>query len=151
MDASNPHESPKANAPLPDAGVPVTRKSGRLRKDKHPTASLLFGVAVIRFLTALFIWSIRGPEFQWLDWVFCLDFLVFVALAIWARWAPGTAAAIGFLLYAAYLGTQAAVSLQLLRSGWVFKLPTAVLLTIALVCGFVCQENEMPHPPEERE
>jgi hypothetical protein len=115
-----------------------------IRRDKHPAASLLFGVAVIQLLVALFYWSIHGHEFRWADWAFSLNFLVFVALGVWARWVPAAPAAIGFLLYAVYLGAQASLSLDLLRSAWIFKLPVAILLTIALVCAFArCRERSM--------
>lgn len=149
MDKANPYQSPNADATTRDAGVPFMQKTGRLRKDKHPTASLLFGVAAIQFFVALFFWSIHGPEFQLLDWAFSLNFLIFVALAIWARWTPAVPATIGFLLYAAYLGMQAVLSLDLLRSGWIFKLPAAVLLTIALACGFFDRGNQRLHSPEQ--
>jgi hypothetical protein len=139
MDEPNPYKSPKAEPTMPNAGMPTPQRTGQLGKDKHPTASLLFGVAAIQFGVALFFWSIHGPEFQWTDWAFSSSFLLFIALGIWARWTPAVPATIGFLLYAAYLGMQAVVSLDLLWSGWIFKLPAAVLLTIALVCGFVCR------------
>ena len=107
MDTPNPHESPKANATTPSPGPSVTHKTGKLRKDKHPTASLLFGVAVIQFLVGLFFWSIHGSEFTSLDWACSLSFLVFVALGFWARWAPAVPATIGFLLY--HVGDDAGV------------------------------------------
>jgi hypothetical protein len=137
MNAPNRFEVPKANATTPSPDPSVMHKTGKLRKDKHPTASLLFGVAVIQFLVAFFFWSIHGSEFTSLDWAYSLSFLVFVALGIWARCAPAVPATIGFLLYAAYLGMQAALSLELLRSGWTFKLPTAVFLAIAFGYGFL--------------
>ena len=143
MNKPNPFEFLKAGAIMPAADAPVTRKTGGLRKDKHPTASLLFGVAAIQLLVALFLWSIHGPQFQWIDWAYSLNFLIFVALGIWARWLPAAAAAVGFLLYAFYLGMQAAASLEVLRSGWIFKLPVAVLLTIALICGLVGRDYGM--------
>lgn len=142
MDKSNPYQSPRTDAAIPVADPPVKQKTGQLRKDKYPTSSLLSGVAVLQLLVALFIWSIHGSTFGWIDWAFSLDFLVFVGLAIFARWLPAIAGIIGFLLYASYLGTQATVSLEVLRSGWIFKLPVAVLLTIALVCGFVERRND---------
>ena len=142
MDKSNPNESPQADATTPDAGVPVMQKTGRLRKDKHPTASLLFGVAAVQLLVAFYFWSIHGGHFS-------ANFLLFVALGTWARSSPATVATISFLYYAGYLGIEAALSLDLLRSGWIFKLPVAVLLTIALVCGFVERKNGMLHRPEQ--
>ncbi len=71
-----------------------------------------------------------------------LDFLILVGLAILARWMPAVAGIIGFLLYAAYLRLQAAVSVELLRSGWIFKLPVGVLLTIALVSGLIERRDD---------
>ena len=143
----NPCQSPVEQSPVAGPGGEL-RHPGHawVRRDKRPTASLLFGVALIQLLVALFLWSIHGPEFQWVDWAYSLNFLIFAALAIWARWSPAVPATIAFLLYAAYLGVQAWESLDLLRSGWIFKLPVAVLLTIAFVCAFVCRDARADHP-----
>ena len=145
MDKPSPYQSPKTDAQPPVVGPPASQKTGKLRKDKHPTSSLFFGVAVLQLLIALLVWRILGTTFGWLDWAFSLDFLIFIGLAILARWIPAVAGTIGFLLallYAAYFERQAAVGIKLLRSEWFFKLPVAMLLMIAIVSGFVERRND---------
>ena len=112
-----------------------------IRRDKNPTSSLLFGVGIIQLLVAILYWSIYSLHFRWFDWAFSANFLIFCALGIWARWSPAIPGTIGFFLYAAYLGMQASISRDLLWCGWILKLPVAVLLTIALVCGFASRKS----------
>ena len=106
-----------------------------IRKDKNPTASLLFGAAAIQCLIGLVGWSIYSNEFGWLDWVITFAFLIYVVLGLWARWAPVVPAFLGFLLYAVFLLAQACRSVELLKTGWLFKLPMVLVLTTALVCA----------------
>ena len=120
-----------------------------IRKDKHPTASLLFGVTVIQFLVALLHWGVQGPAFNWVDWAYSLNFLVFAALAVWARHSPVVPAAIGFLLYAAYLRAQAYLGLHLLLGSLMLKLPVAILLTIALWCAIFRPGGGTPSASEQ--
>jgi hypothetical protein len=106
-----------------------------VRKDKNPTASLLFGAAAVQCMVGLFGWSLYSINFGWIDWAITFSFLVYVVFGVWARWTPVTPAILGFLSYAVFLAIQGRQSIELLKSGWIFKLPMVVLLTIALMCA----------------
>jgi hypothetical protein len=106
-----------------------------IRKDKKPTAGLLFGVAAIQFLLSLLGWSIYGINFTWQDWLVTFGFVAYALLGVWACWAPVAPAILGLLLYAAFLGVQGYHDLELLKCGWEFKAPMLLMLLIAVVAA----------------
>jgi len=104
-----------------------------IRSDKNVTATALFGVAAIQILVGAMGWFLYSPQFEFLDWVITFSGLVYVALAIAARWVRLPAALIGAILYAAFLAFQASTSADLLMVGLVFKIPIVILLVVAVV------------------
>ena len=104
-----------------------------LRASSNPTTSALFGVAAIQATVGLIGWFIYSPEFQPIDWIATFSFAVYFAFGVWARWRPKPATLSAALSYAAFLGVQARISLDLLFTGWIFKLPICVLLIVAFV------------------
>ena len=107
-----------------------------IKKDKHPVSSALFGVGVIQAVVGFLGWSVHGPKFAPIDWVITFSFLIFIVLAIAARWARVPAAVIAAAIYGAFLLLQASISIQLLMAGMIFKIPNVILLLVALVLAF---------------
>jgi hypothetical protein len=106
--------------------------AGGIVKDKHPVSSALFGVAAIQAVVGFLGWSIHSVDFAPIDWGITFSFVLFAVLALLARWARVLAAIIATALYGGFLLLQASVSIQLLTSGLIFKVPNVVLLLVAL-------------------
>ena len=69
-----------------------------IRKDKNLTASALFGVAAIQLFIAGIEWFLYGLQFSrfgWIDWLFPLSGVIYIALGIAARRIRLLAAIIG--------------------------------------------------------
>jgi hypothetical protein len=113
-----------------------------IRKDKRPTAALLFGVAVIQFLLSVLGWSIYGVSFTWHDWLVTFGFVAYALLGVWACWTPVAPAVIGLLLYTTFLSVQGYRDLELLKCGWEFKAPMLLMLLIAAVAAFATGQTE---------
>jgi len=107
-----------------------------IRKDKHPVSAALFGVAALQGVVGLFGWWIHGLFFEPIDWVITFSFGLFVGLALLARRAKVAAAVIGTGLYVVFLVFQGFVSVELLMTGLVFKIPICLLLLVAVVFAF---------------
>ena len=104
-------------------------------KDRNVTASALFGAAAIQILAGLFTWGLYGEllrRFQWPDQLFVLSGGFYVLLGFAARWMRRSAAMVGAALYAILLAHQAFRSIDLLKSGPLFKVPVALLLLVAV-------------------
>lgn len=109
-----------------------------IRKDKNFTTSALFGVAVIQIAVMGIAWVIHGDAALWqqmglVDKVITYSGGIYLVLAVAARWVPVPAAVIGAVLYAAFLALQASRSLDLLTTGFIFKVPIVILLVLAVV------------------
>jgi hypothetical protein len=107
------------------AGIPM-------QSYKNPTVSALFGVAAIQILVGTLGWFMYSPQFGWLDWIVTLSGVLYLGLAVAARWVRLVAALIAIGLFGAYLGYQASVNAELLWRGLIIKAPIAVLLLVAL-------------------
>lgn len=124
----------------------------QLVRDKNPTASILLGVAAIQLVVSLVGWfahrvnpdmdvpelkwvlySFQRGAFTWVDWAFALSGAVYIALGVAAWWARVPAALLGAVLYAGLLVLQSFEGADVLRAGLVAKIPTAMLLLVALV------------------
>jgi hypothetical protein len=106
------------------------------RKSKNPTSSALMGAAFFQGLVALMGWTLYSPthQFGFLDWLVTFSWVLFLILAIFAKFRRLPAALVGCVLYAAYLGYQALLSMQLLLIGFLLiKLPVILLLLYALI------------------
>ena len=104
-----------------------------IRKDKNPTASSLFGVAALQILVGAFGWYLYSANFSLLDWIICFSGIIYVVLGIIAYRKPLPAALTGAILYALFLIYQATLSIGFLMSGLIIKIPTAVLLVVAVI------------------
>ena len=99
-----------------------------IRKDKNVTASALFGVAAIQLIIAGIDWFLHGFQFDrfgWIDWLFPLSGVIYIALGIAARRIRLLAAIIGGVLYAAFF-----VEADLLL---IFNIPVVILLLVAVI------------------
>ena len=108
-----------------------------IRKDKNLTASALFGVAAIQLFIAGIEWFLYGLQFSrfgWIDWLFPLSGVIYIALGIAARRIRLLAAIIGGVLYAAFF-----VGLPDLLF---IKIPVVILLLFAVV-------SALKRPPAE--
>ena len=109
-----------------------------IRKDKNVTASALFGVAAIQIFIAAIDWFLHGfqsDRFGWIDWIFPLSGVIYIALGIAARRIRLLAAIIGGVLYAAFfVGTS--------DLWFIFKIPVVILLLVAVV-------SALKRPPAE--
>lgn len=106
------------------------------RKSKNPTSSALMGVTFFQGLVDLIGWTLYSPthRFGFFDWLVTFSWVLFLILAIFAKFRRLPAALIGCALYAAYLGYQALLSVQLLLMGFLLiKLPVVLLLLYALI------------------
>jgi hypothetical protein len=101
--------------------------------DKNITASALFGVAAIQILVGAIGWFIFSAQLGWIDLIVSFSGPIYIALGIAAQHRRLPAALFGATLYAAFLGTQASQSTELLMTGLIFKVPVLVLLALALV------------------
>lgn len=100
-----------------------------IRKDKNVTASALFGVAAIQLIIAGIDWFLHGFQFDrfgWIDWLFPLSGVIYIALGIAARRIRLLAAIIGGMLYAAFF-----VGISDLL--FIFKIPVVILLLVGVV------------------
>lgn len=104
-----------------------------IRKDKNVTASALFGVAAVQILVGGIGFFLYSGEMGLLDRIISFSGLFYIALGIAARWVRLPAAAIGAVLYAAFLAFQASRSMDLLMTGLIFKIPVVILLIVAVV------------------
>jgi hypothetical protein len=95
----------------------------------------LLGVAAIQGIVGLLGWWLYSFQFGPLDWVITFSFVLYIILAVWARWQPLAAAIGGAVLYGAFLVIQGLTSRELLFTGLQFKLPNVALLVFALVAG----------------
>lgn len=108
-----------------------------IRKDKNVTASALFGVAAIQLFIAGIDWFLHGFQFDrfgWIDWLFPLSGVIYIALGIAARRIRLLAAIIGGVLYVAFF-----VEADLL---FIFNIPVVILLLVAVV-------SALKRPPAE--
>lgn len=117
-----------------------------LQRDKNSTSSALFGVAAILILVGAFGWLLHRERFGWLDWVVTLSGGLYLALGVAARWARLPAALIGLAVFLALLGYQASLSMELLQSGLIIKLPVALLLVVALVFSVITKQGRATEP-----
>ena len=109
-----------------------------VRKDKNVTASALFGVAVIQLFIAGIDWLLHGGRFDrfgWIDWLFPLSGVIYIALGIAARRIRLLAAIIGGMLYAAFFVGSSDL-------WFIFKIPVMILLLVAVV-------SALKRPPAE--
>jgi hypothetical protein len=70
--------------------------------------------------------------FGWFEWLFSLSGVIFLGLALAARWRTVWAALIAGTLYVAFLAWQLQHSIAALKNGLIFKIPVATLLFAAL-------------------
>lgn len=94
------------------------------------------GAAFFQGLVALIGWTLYSPthQFGFFDWLVTFSWVLFLILAIFAKFRRLPPALIGCVLYAAYLGYQALLSVQLLLMGFLLiKLPVILLLLYALI------------------
>ena len=100
-----------------------------IRKDKNFTASALFGVAAIQLIIAGIDWLLHGFQFDrfgWIDWIFPLSGVIYIALGIAARRIRLVSAILGCMLYAAlFVGISDVL--------FIFKIPVLILLVVAVV------------------
>ncbi len=106
-----------------------------MRSTKSSAPSALGGVAAIQCIVGLLGWWLHSYELNWVGHLISFSFLIFVVLAIWARWAPLTPSVIAAGLYGTLLAEQAMFAPELLAAGWIFKAPIVVLLVVAVVSG----------------
>ena len=109
-----------------------------VRKDKNVTASALFGVAVIQLIIAGIDWFLHGGQFErfgWIDWLFPLSGVIYIALGIAARRIRLLAAIIGGVLYAAFFVGSSDL-------WFILKIPVMILLLVAVV-------SALKRPPAE--
>lgn len=109
------------------------RIPGAIRKEKNHTSLALFGVVAIQGILGMVGWSMNGRGFGWLDWVFSCSGVVYLGLAVAARWRRLPAALMGAGLYAVLLALQLLHSVAALKSGLIFKIPIVILLLVAVV------------------
>ena len=107
-----------------------------IEKDKYPVSAALFAVAGIQAVVGCLGWSMYAASFAPIDWVITFSFAIFAALAILARRARIPAAIIATALYGAFLAFQATISVQLVMTGLIFKIPNVILLLMALAFAF---------------
>lgn len=104
-----------------------------LNKSRNPVTSCLLGVAALHAVVSFLGIFLYSPQFDWLDWLVTSSPVVYIVLGIVAKGAPRTCAAIGLLLFAAFLGYQAVFNPELIGVGWIFKTPIGILLVTSLV------------------
>ncbi len=73
-----------------------------------------------------------GPAMGVIDRVISFSGIFYIVLGIVARWARFPAALVGAGLYGAFLLVQASISLDLLMTGLVFKIPIVILLGVGI-------------------
>lgn len=117
----------------------------RIRKECDWTALALFGVALLQMLLGFVGWFLNRKAFGGLDWAFSGSGLVYLGLAIAARWLCFPAALVAAGLYAGFLALQLAHSVAALKSGLIFKLPIVGLLLLAL--WFELRRRRATPPP----
>jgi hypothetical protein len=109
-----------------------------VRKDKNVTASALFGVAAIQLIIAGIDWFLHGfqrDRFGWIDWLFPLSGVIYIALGIAARRIRLLAAIIGGVLYAAFLVGSS-------DQWFIFNIPVMMFLLVAVM-------SALKRPPAE--
>jgi hypothetical protein len=138
-----------------------------LVRDKNPTASILFGVAVIQLVVGLvgwfvyrvnpdmdipqlrgFLYTFQHGSFTWVDWALTFNGVIYIVLGIAARWSTVAAALLGTALYAGFLGLQVFQSGSFLTAGLIAKIPVATLLLAAIVLALRRAAAEGPPPSE---
>ena len=119
-----------------------------LRRDKNVTSSALFGVAAIQTVIGSLAYFVYSADLGLLDRIIAFGGAFYIALGIAARWSRLPSAAIGAILYAAYLVFQASHSMALLMTGLIFKIPILILLLLAVLfalpqrCSPVCAASD---------
>src|SRR5262249_12129548 len=96
-----------------------------MRPDKNPTASALFGVAALLLLIGVLGSFMYSPLFGWLDWIVTLSGVIYLGLAVAARWMRLPAALTAIFLFAVYVGYQAYLNLNCFWRDWIAKFPMA--------------------------
>ena len=100
-----------------------------IRTDKNPTASALFGIAVVQIALAGLDWLNHGAQlsgFGWIDWLVVFTGPIYIGLGIAARRFRLLAAIIGIVLYVAFC-------VEISELPCCFTLPVVILLLVALV------------------
>lgn len=103
-----------------------------IQKARNWTAIALCGGALTQCMLGFVGWSMNGRGFGWLDWVFYPSGIIYLGLALSARWHPRRAALLGAGLYAGFLSLQLLHGGAALQSGLVFKIPVVLFLLVAV-------------------
>jgi len=111
------------------------RNPGDMRKERNWTAAALFGAALIQGMLGFVGWSMNGRSFAGLDWAFSWSGVIYLGLALAARWYRFSAALFAAALYAGFLALQMWHGVAALKSGLIFKVPIVALLLVAVVLG----------------
>jgi hypothetical protein len=96
------------------------------------TTSAFLGVAVIQGIVLTIGWMMYSPRFGWIDWLITGSGPIFFAIAFASRWWPLPSAILATSIYAAFLGFQACLSIDLLLTGWIIKGPIVLFLLVGL-------------------
>jgi hypothetical protein len=122
----------------------------RLRADRNPTASALFGVGGLQILVgavAVFVYKRNSDldldqlrwflysfhvRFDWLDWVFGFSGAIYIALGLASLWVRLPAALLGAGIYVALLAFQVSQNPNSLEAGVITKVLVFALLLVAI-------------------
>ncbi len=112
-------------------------KTGRIVSDgAHRSSNALFGAAAIHVIPGLLYWTLYGFNSDLDDWIYSGGFILYIAMAVWARWSPVFPSIVCALFCTALVSLQLRNIANWNSINWIIQISLLILIGIAVYSGF---------------